>query len=904
MSITFQSGNNGLVMYALNCDWTGGDIGSTLDTGAECGLDCVNFSGCTHFTWSSYNGGTCWFKNNNVVGNAFYSSSAAVCGYTVAGQVAVPPVNQTLNPLVYITPRSWEDSLALAQSVVSQLTLEQKVALGSGLGWENINTPCVGQISNISSVGFPGLCLQDSPTGIRFAHNISAFPASINVAATWDTQLMYDNGRYMGEEARDKGVTTHLAPVANMMRTPQGGRIWEAQGADPFLTGVSVTNIINGVQSNGVQSTLKHFVANDQEAFRNSDPDHGDSFVDKKTLMEYYVRPFKMAIDNAGPGAIMCSYNQLNGLNACQNPAVMAILKDELKYEGYVMSDWWATGYGLPEISGPNSGLDMVMPGTQACCSSSLDQPFWWGATLVNDTIAGLVNVSRVDDLATRILTSWFRVRQDADFPVNNATNVNFNSWTPATEELNVQRNHAAHIRAVGAASSVLLKNDGVLPLTSKLTSITLIGSDAIYPPDGPNAGSDHGIAPSGTLAQGWGSGTTIFPYLIAPQDAIESVAAGLNIKVTNSSNNWDVEAATAAAAAADVSIVFGNSDSGEGYITVANFPGDRLNLTLWNNVDALVEAAASQGPTIVVIHSPGAVNMPWINHPNVSAVIMAFFPGQESGNSITDVLFGAVNPSGRLPFTIGHNDDDYVTRINFTDPNVTYSEGGYFDYRWNQKYNITPLFPFGHGLSYTTFTYANIAASAPSCTSSVNVTLDVTNSGSVDGHEVVQVYLAYPSSVTDEPAQQLKGFTRVLIAAGATQAVNIEITQDDIAVYDVATSSWVVPTGTYTVYVGASSADIRGTASFDSGPGCEVATTETSASSATSSATASASASGSATSSGSVSATGSVVVSSSVGYIAPSTIGSVVSNPGNLYSDAKSISFAGLAVVAVVMLM
>ncbi|KAJ3385951.1 hypothetical protein HDU84_001881 [Entophlyctis sp. JEL0112] len=729
-------------------------------------------------------------------------------------------VSQILNPTVQITLRSWDESIALATAAVANLTLSEKVSLASGIGFGNVETPCVGGIAAVSKIGFPGLCLQDSPTGVRLAYNVSAFPASINVAATFDQQLMYNNGRYMGEELRDKGVNVQLGPVANMMRTPQGGRGWEAQGADPFLTGFTTANVIEGVQSNGVQSCLKHFVLNDQEAFRSdADPNHGDSIADKKTLMEYYVRPFKIAIDSAGPTSIMCSYNEVNGVNACNNAALFKILKEEVGFKGYVMTDWWALRSNIPEIDAANAGLDMVMPGTKVfstnTCASD-PTACWWGPSLVNETLAGLVNTSRIDDMATRILAGWYRTKQEQSYPT-----VNFNSNSPAAEELNVQRNHKAHIRAVGAASSILLKNDGVLPLKSSLKAISVIGMDAIYPPDGPNAGSDHGISPSGTLAQGWGSGTTYFPYLVAPLDAIKSVAESLNIAVKNSSDNWHPENVKAAAAGSDVSLVFVNSDSGEGYITVENFPGDRLNLSLWNNGDNLIEAVASEGPTVVVIHSPGAVNMPWLSHPNVSAVIMALMPGQESGNSIADVLFGAVNPSGRLPFTIGHNDSDYVTAINFTNPNVTYSEGPYFDYRWNQKYGIPALFPFGFGLSYTTFSYSNIQVSYACGNGSVFVSVDIANVGSTDGNEVAQVYLGYPSSVTDQPAKQLKGFAKSLIASGSTSTVTIEIPENIYSVYDVTSSSWVVPDGTYTFYVGSSSEDIKLSASITPASGC-----------------------------------------------------------------------------------
>ncbi|KAI8840267.1 glycoside hydrolase superfamily [Chytridium lagenaria] len=671
---------------------------------------------------------------------------------------------------------TWDQAVQRAKELVATLTLEEK-------------GPCVGNIKAVPKIGFKGLCLQDSPAGIRFALDVSAFPASIN------------NGLYMGEESRNKGIHVLLAPVANMLRAPAGGRIWEAQGADPYLTGLSSANQVRGIQDAGVQATIKHFIGNEQEHFR----DGGNTIIDKRTLQEIYVRPFKHAIQ-AGAVSVMCSYNRMNATYACESPEVMALLKDQLKFQGFVMSDWWAT-HSTNEAA--NSGLDMVMPGSM---SWGQTDEFWWGKNLVDSVHGGKVAQSRVDDMAVRILAPWIKLGQDKDFPATN-----FDSWNPKSlPPINVQANHKHHIREVGAASSILLKNvASALPITgSKYSKIAVIGSDAFAPKEVPQG--DKNENPTGTLAQGWGSGTSNFPYIVAPVEGMAGPAKYQKVEMVTLNENWDTELIRKTAADADLSVVFVNANSGEGYLTVDNNAGDRNNLTLWNNGDNIILASASVKKTVVVVHSPGAIDMPWIDHPNVVAVIYALFPGQETGNAIADVLFGRVNPSGRLPFSVMKNRKEYSADVSYDNDQVTYTEGIFVDYRGNEKRNVTPVFPFGHGLSYTTFSYSNLKFTTPSkrAMSSptgrlLTITATITNTGSIVGNEVPQLYIGFPEGV-DQPPKQLRGFERVRIEPGRGTEVGFLVRREDVEIWDVVKGDWVVPEGTFKAFVGASSGDLK----------------------------------------------------------------------------------------------
>ncbi|KAI0248423.1 beta-glucosidase [Lactifluus subvellereus] len=740
-----------------------------------------------------------------------------------------PPVE---NPeIVPDFAQAWAYAHKKAKAKVATFTLEQKVNISTGVGWEG--GLCVG---NTPPVGdFPGLCLEDSPLGVRFADFATAFPAPINAASTWKRSLLRARGVAMGEEHVGKGVNIALGPMMNMGRVAQGGRNWEGFGADPFLSGVGAYETILGLQSAGVQACAKHFVDNEQENQRTQ----SSSNVDDRTQHEIYVAPFLRSV-MAGVAAVMCSYNLVNGVYACQNNNTLnGILKDELGFQGFVMSDWSAQHSTISAMT----GLDMSMPGDITFNSGTS----YFGANLTAYVRNGTIPEARVDDMATRILASWYLLGQDSpEYP-----KTNFNAFHPRDEATNehvdVQGDHGKLVREIGAASTVLLKNvNGALPL-NKPRTLVAIGSDA-GPGHiaGPNEFGDQGGV-DGILAMGWGSGTAWFTYLISPYEALQARARKDHTSFSWYFDDSNLVAAADAAVQKEVAIVFLQSDSGEGYITVDGNVGDRKNLTAWHNGDALVEAvAATNNNTIVVVHSVGPIIVePWVDHPNVTAVVWAGLGGTETGNALVDVLYGNVNPSGRLPYTIAKSPSDYPAQLATGGSDneilsITYAEGLFIDYRYFDAKNIAPRYEFGFGLSYTTFQYSDLSISAiqggedqdrqleanwaagwpsPKVVGSstalwlhrpaFSVSFTLQNTGSVVGTEIPQVYLHFPVRA-GEPPSVLRGFTDVELQPGESQVVTIALSRYDLSIWDVVSESWIRPSGTYSLSVGASSRDFR----------------------------------------------------------------------------------------------
>jgi beta-glucosidase len=572
--------------------------------------------------------------------------------------------------------------------------------------------------------------MQDSPTGVRDTDFNSVFPAGVNVAATFSRGLAVARGAAMGAEHRDKGVDVQLGPVAGPLgRAPAGGRNWEGFSPDPYLTGIMIAQSVIGIQSSGVIACAKHFIGNEQEHFRQVPEAAGygydieealSSNIDDRTMHELYLWPFADAVQ-AGVGSIMCAYTQINNSYSCQNSYILNyLLKSELDFQGFVMSDWSAQHAGVATAL---AGMDMSMPG-DTTFNSGLS---FWGTNLTLAVANGTVPEWRIDDMATRIMAAYYKVGRDTS-----AVPINFDSFSTNTfdyqhifaqkgygvvnEHVDVRDDHAAVIRQLGSASTVLLKNTNkALPLNGKEKSTTVFGEDAGSNPLGPNGCSDRGCD-MGTLGMAWGSGSSNFPYLITPISAIENEVVGQNGGVFQAiTNNTNYAAINALASQASVALVFVNADSGEGYISVDGNEGDRNNLTLWGNGEGLIQNVTSFcNNTVVVIHSTGPVLVnDWYQNDNVTAILWAGIPGQESGNSIADVLYGRVNPAARLPFTIGSSRDDYGTDImyqpNGPTPQLNYTEGLFIDYRAFDKKNITPVYEFGFGLSYTTFNYSNI---------------------------------------------------------------------------------------------------------------------------------------------------------------------------------------------------
>ena len=806
----------------------------------------------------------------------------------------------------------WMDtSLSPAQRatlLLAAMTSAEKFSMVYGSGASSY----VGHVPAITRLGIPELNLEDGPAGVGDGMTqVTAFPSPLTAAFTWDTNLMQQYGAATGGEERGKGANVHLSPMMNINRIPNAGRNFEGFGEDPYLTGSMAAADIKGIQSQGIIATAKHYIDNDQEYQRDSE----SSNIDDRTQHEIYLPPFKSSVQ-AGVGSVMCSYNKINTVYACENGTTQNNwLKNEIGFPGFIMSDWGATHSTNASALG---GLDMQMP----------DGGFF-GTPLQTAVSAGQVPQSRVDDMVKRILTSMFQVGL-------------FDRAPDGSPSANVQT--AAHTQLakdITTQGTVLLKNsNNVLPLnTATVHSIAVIGSTASTNPIVVGGGSGgvnvpytitplQGItsrAGSGitvTYAQGDGSaGTPIAaqylksgsstglqgqyynnttlsgsPVLTRIDSNIDTVwgnaSPGAGVNATNWSVRWtgtltppttgnyvltltsddgsrmyvnnsllidnwgdhgdqtqgasiqmtagqayNIEvdyyqaaggsdahfdwltpsdgafsAATTAASQSDVAVVVVGLASSEG--------SDRASLSLPGTQDALINAVTAANPhTIVVAYTPAQILMPWSGQ--AAAILLSSMPGQEEGNALASLLFGDANPSGKLPYTIAQNTSDYTANTTAQYPGingqVAYSEGEGVGYRHFDSQNITPLYPFGYGLSYTTFNYSNFSvtpATASATTGTITVGVDVTNSGTRAGAEVAQLYLGDPVE-SSEPAKQLKGFQKVSLAAGQTQHLTFTLTPDQLAFWSAGSGSWVSYPGTYKVYVGSSSRDIRQTGTF-----------------------------------------------------------------------------------------
>ncbi|KAF7529446.1 hypothetical protein G7054_g9815 [Neopestalotiopsis clavispora] len=566
---------------------------------------------------------------------------------------------------------SWSTAYTKANTALAKLSSAQKISIVSGIGWDK--GPCVGNTAAISTIGYPQLCLQDGPLGVRYGNGVTAFTPGIQAASTWDRELIQERGQFMAEEAKGCGIHVLLAPVAGPLgKIPNGGRNWEGFGVDPYLTGIAMADTITGMQGAGVQATAKHYIGNEQELNRET----MSSNIDDRTMHELYLWPFADAVQ-ANVASVMCSYNKLNSTWACENDKIInQLLKNELGFQGYVMTDWNAQH---TTSGSANAGLDMTMPGSDYNGGTVL-----WGSALSSAVSSGQVQQSRVDDMVRRILAAWYLTGQDSGYP---STNI----------QASVQGTHKTNVRSIARDGIVLLKNDGgILPL-KKPSKLALVGSAQVVNPSGANACGDRGCN-TGALGMGWGSGTANYPYFVAPADAIKTRATTDGTTITQSTSDSTGSVASVVSGA-DAAIVFITADSGEGYITVENNLGDRINLDPWHSGNALVQAVSqSSQNVIVVVHSVGPIVLETILAlSNVKAVVWAGLPSQESGNALVDVLYGAVSPSGKLPYTIGKTASDYGTSVSSGDD--SYKEGIYIDYRHFDQANIAPRYEFGFGL-------------------------------------------------------------------------------------------------------------------------------------------------------------------------------------------------------------
>jgi beta-glucosidase len=669
-----------------------------------------------------------------------------------------------------------------AQELLAAMTIDDKITMVHGDGNIFIYYGMAGHIPANALLCIPDLTLNDAGDGVGDGQlNTTAFPAAIDQAATWDPALQRRFGDALGWEAWHKGIDIILAPDLNLARIPMNGRNFEAFGEDPILSGTTAAAEIQGVQQNNVIATAKHYAENSQETNRNAVSED----VDPRTLHELEGQAFELALKQGRPGAVMCSYNEVNSVYACENPTLLTtVLKGQFGFDGFVMSDWGATHSTVPSA---NAGLDMEMyDGT------------YFGDPLKQAVLNGQVPTSRLDDMVLRILRSMFRVGVFDNPPAAEPDAYAADVATPTDDQL---------ARELSEQGSVLLKNDGaVLPLTGTGKSIAVIGQPA--GPDGApmvygGGGSSH-IPEAG-----------FYPNVVSPLQGIQQRALADGDKVVYADGTVMADA-VAAASAADVAIVFANDAEGEGT--------DRSDLRLQGGTCALIACLASpidqdqliasvaqaNRHTVVVLDTGGPVLMPWVGQ--VPGIVEAWYPGIEDGNAIAAILFGDVNPSGKLPETFPKAQSDLPTQTSEQYPGVNghavYSEGLDVGYRWYDAKGIQPLFAFGHGLSYTTFGYSGLSAHKLK-SGAVSVTFTLQNTGRRPGAEVAQVYVGYPATA-GEPPKQLKGYQKVFLQPGQSAPVSITLEPNAFAIWDTSQNGWLVPGGTYQLLVGSSSRDIR----------------------------------------------------------------------------------------------
>jgi beta-glucosidase len=586
---------------------------------------------------------------------AALATAAATASVFVAAGSAVPA---SAAPGAF----PWVGSSAPISQRVSQLlaamTTAQKVSMATGAGGSSY----VGFTPAIGSLCIPAMNLEDGPAGVGDGMaNVTQLPAPVDVASTWDTSAERLYGQVIGSEQAAKGTTVDLGPTINIVRDPRWGRAFESIGEDPYLNGALGAADIRGVQSTGTMAQVKHFAVYNQETSRNTPSDN--AVISTRAEQEIYLPAFAGATQQGAASSVMCSYSTVNGTYACQNPYLLStVLRQQFGYGGFVTSDWGATH---ATAASANAGLNQDMPGNDG----------YYGSALASAVSSGAVSTATLNALVTPILTEVFGFGL-FDVPP---------TGSPAQTATGAA--HQATAAQLAEEGTVLLKNsNGVLPLTASDTSVAVIGADASSSPLTAGGGS-AGVSSSGT---------------ITPLQGITAAApAGVTVSYNDGSS---ASSAASLAASSSVAVVFVSNNESEG--------SDLSSIDLSSGANSLVSAVAAANPhTVVVLNTGSAVTMPWLS--SVAGVLEAWYPGQQDGTAIASLLFGNTNPSGHLPVTFPQSLSQVPasTAAQWPGQNgtVQYSEGIDVGYRWYETKGLTPLFPFGYGLSYTTFSFSNL---------------------------------------------------------------------------------------------------------------------------------------------------------------------------------------------------
>ena len=714
-----------------------------------------------------------------------------------------------LNPNAPVEERV-EDALA-------RMTLEEKVGM----------TTAQSKFSSrgVPRLGIPEVWHTDGPHGIRpevlwdewdqagwTNDSCTAFPALINLAATWDKEMSLLYGRSIGEEARYRKKDILLGPGINICRTPLNGRNFEYMGEDPYLAGQMVVPYVKGVQENGVAACVKHYAVNNQEFQRTQ----SNSVVDDRTLYEIYLPAFKAAVQEGNAWAIMGSYNLYNGQFNCHNKKLLVdILKGEWGFDGVVVSDW---GGCRDDEEAVLNGLDIEMGtwtnGLRGAASDGYRQ-YHMADPYLKGLREGKYTTKELDDKVRRILRTIFRTSMRPE--------PNYGRF--------VCPEHYQAARDISAAGVVLLKNDNnTLPLqVPEGGKILLVGENAVKKMvvggGSSNLKTAYEVNPLEGIQNayaGWAEVVWARGYVGDTSTSYNLVDTGQDLSDSRSPEELIAEAVEQAKDADYVIFVGGLNKSDH----QDNEGTDRLQITLPYNQEDIILALAEVAKNLVVVNISGSpVAMPWAD--SAHAIVQGWYGGTESGNALADVLTGKVNPSGRLPFSVPFRYEDGPIKTEAQYPGVKaegdqfwqthYSEGVYVGYRWYATQEIPVQFPFGHGLSYTTFEYSNAKSARSSMKSGEKlvVAVDVTNTGDVDGAEVVQLYIADPESSVDRPVKELKGFEKVWLKAGEKKTVRFEIDDDDLSYFDADKHAWVAEPGEFQALLGSSSEDIKAAVSF-----------------------------------------------------------------------------------------
>lgn len=648
------------------------------------------------------------------------------------------------------------------------MTLFEKASLCSGQDFWNTKS--------ITRLNIPSFMMSDGPHGLRKENDAEAdnialknsfpatsFPPAVNMASTWNPELVGRVGHAIAEQCLNQGVEVILGPGTNIKRSPLCGRNFEYFSEDPFLSGKMSADYINSVEATGIGTSLKHFAVNNQEFQRMTI----NSVVDERTLRELYLVPFEIAVKESSPSTIMCSYNRINGVYSSDNGYLLTdILRKEWGYKGIVVSDWNAVNN---RVEGIKAGMDLEMPG----CSGRTDRQ------IVKAIFDGELLESELDAVVERLLTLAYKadkVKDDGYF-------------------YNYRNGHAL-ARKVAAESIVLLKNDTNLLPFDHSDSITVIGSMA-----------------NTIRYQGAGS-SRINPYnLVSFNDYLESHKLDFVYKegyrLSNEGHDKDLfdDAVTQAKKGGKVILFAGLTDSYEceGY--------DRSDLNIPKSHTDLIKAVSAVNNNVVVVLLGGSpIEMPWLG--KINTLVNAYLPGEAAGEAIADIIYGIVNPSGKIAETYPHKLSDFIGGQYYSGgPRTTeHRESVYVGYRYYDTAKKDVLFPFGFGLSYTTFEYSDIKVSKSNIqdTDTVDVTFKVTNTGTIDGAEVTQLYVHDLESTVHRPTKELKGFKKVFIRAGNSATITLTLDKRSFAYYNVDVKDWTVESGDFEILVGASSRDIK----------------------------------------------------------------------------------------------